>query len=63
MTVGLILVRSNPGRREESLSELEKIQKDKEFQKRNGFHVKDIYVSFGWPDFGFGRGRLTQQRR
>lgn len=51
MTIGLILVRSNPGRREHSLSGLEEIQGDKKFQKQNGFLIKDIYVSFGWPDF------------
>jgi hypothetical protein len=44
-------VKGEPGKREETLSFLQKVSNKRELQRKHGVNIEQIFISFGWPDF------------
>jgi hypothetical protein len=44
-------VKGEPGKREETLSFLQKLSNDDGFRNDQGVKIEEIFISFGWPDF------------
>jgi len=51
MTYALTLVKGRPEKREETLSFLESLIGNPEFEKNSGVTMERVFISFGWPDF------------
>lgn len=50
MTYGLILVKGISNKREKTLQVLEGLTTDQSYSKLTGTKIKNVFVSFGWPD-------------
>src|ERR687895_1039565 len=50
MTYALTLVKGMPQKREKTLSLLTKLKDDKEFKEKSGVEIRNLFISFGWPD-------------
>lgn len=50
MTYALTLIKGKTGKREQTLSLLDSLKKDQEFQQKNGVEIREVLISFGWPD-------------
>lgn len=65
MTYGLILIKGKSGKREATLSSLQKMKKSK-YSKTHlaGVQIEKVFLSFGWPDFLIlMRGKNIEQIR
>lgn len=50
LTYALTLIKGKTGKREQSISLLNSLKKDPNFTKDNGVEIKELFISFGWPD-------------
>jgi len=51
MTYALIMIKGLPQTRLALKDYLNELQKDDKFQKKNGFEIQNVLLSFGWPDY------------
>ena len=50
MTYALTLIKGKTGKREEIINLFNKYKRDPNFQKAHGVEIKELLISFGWPD-------------
>lgn len=50
MTYSLTLIKGETGKRKDSIALLTKLKKDNKFQQQYGVEIKELLISFGWPD-------------
>jgi len=50
LTYALTLIKGKTGKREHTISLFNSLKKDPNFAKDNGVEIKELFISFGWPD-------------
>jgi hypothetical protein len=51
MTYAVVMIRGSSEKREDTLKFLNKLKTEKDFKKKTGASIKEVLISFGWPDF------------
>lgn len=46
----MTLIKGETGKRKDSIALLTKLKKDNKFQQQYGVEIKELLISFGWPD-------------
>jgi uncharacterized protein with GYD domain len=51
VTYAIALVKGKPKEREKTQLLFQTLSKDKDFKKKTGVEIQQVFMSFGWPDF------------
>lgn len=51
MTYAIALIKGSPHERDTTHALFVDLQKSLKFYKETGVKIKDVFISFGWPDF------------